>query len=71
MKSDDLLTAITCAVRVVDLYDAVAAALSDAGIEDAWRPWNDVADRVEHEQPELAHALRTAQIRWNRMMVHG
>lgn len=71
MKSDDLLAAISGAVRVVDLYDAVAAALSEAGIEDAWRPWNDIADQIDPEQPELARALRAAQVRWQRMMTRG
>lgn len=67
MKSDDLLNSINKAVVVTELYDAVAAALKDAGIDNPARPWGQIADQIEADDPGLAYALRCAQDRWYAM----
>lgn len=67
MKPDDLLNAINNAVIVTEVYDAVATALEDAGIDNPARPWGEIAAQIEKDNPELAHALRCAEARWYAM----
>jgi hypothetical protein len=69
MKTDDLLKAINNAITTNEMYEAVAAALQDAGIDNVSEPWGMIAARIEADRPELAHALRCADARWFQLLL--